>query len=34
MVVCDACSGYAVAEGRPVRQRRLPCCGCGVGWFL
>ncbi|GMH05555.1 hypothetical protein Nepgr_007395 [Nepenthes gracilis] len=26
--------GYAVAEGRPVRQRRLPCCGIGVGWFL
>ncbi|KAJ6751926.1 hypothetical protein OIU85_002352 [Salix viminalis] len=26
--------GYAVAEGRPVRHRRLPCCGCGVGWFL
>lgn len=29
--------GYAVAEGRPVtavRERRLPCCGLGVGWFL
>ncbi|XWS10216.1 hypothetical protein CRYUN_Cryun39dG0056200 [Craigia yunnanensis] len=26
--------GYAVAEGRPVRERRPPCCGCGVGWFL
>ncbi|KAJ0044380.1 hypothetical protein Pint_04886 [Pistacia integerrima] len=26
--------GYAVAEGRPVRERRLPCCGIGVGWFL
>ncbi|KAF2287625.1 hypothetical protein GH714_001928 [Hevea brasiliensis] len=25
---------YAVAEGRPVRERRLPCCGIGVGWFL
>ncbi|ESQ35098.1 hypothetical protein EUTSA_v10008982mg [Eutrema salsugineum] len=25
-----------VAEGRPVtvRQRRLPCCGIGLGWFL
>jgi len=25
-----------VAEGRPVivRQRPLPCCGCGFGWFL
>ncbi|TXG66631.1 hypothetical protein EZV62_007906 [Acer yangbiense] len=27
-------AGYAVAEGRPVRQRRLPCCGIGIGWFL
>ncbi|XP_015899412.2 large ribosomal subunit protein eL20z [Ziziphus jujuba] len=26
--------GYAVAEGRPVRERRLPCCGLGFGWFL
>ncbi|XP_073155590.1 large ribosomal subunit protein eL20z-like [Henckelia pumila] len=26
--------GYTVAEGRPVRERRLPCCGCGFGWFL
>ncbi|XVF04454.1 hypothetical protein REPUB_Repub05bG0084500 [Reevesia pubescens] len=26
--------GYAVAEGRPVREHRLPCCGIGVGWFL
>ena len=26
--------GYAVAEGRPVREGRLPCCGIGVGWFL
>ncbi|KAL6999709.1 hypothetical protein U1Q18_000866 [Sarracenia purpurea var. burkii] len=26
--------GYAVAEGRPIRERRLPCCGCGLGWFL
>uniref|UniRef100_A0A5B7B0X1 60S ribosomal protein L18a-like protein n=1 Tax=Davidia involucrata TaxID=16924 RepID=A0A5B7B0X1_DAVIN len=26
--------GYAVAEGRPVRERRLPCCGVGIGWFL
>uniref|UniRef100_A0A2P2JEM9 60S ribosomal protein L18a-like protein n=1 Tax=Rhizophora mucronata TaxID=61149 RepID=A0A2P2JEM9_RHIMU len=26
--------GYAVAEGRPVRERRLPCCGIGIGWFL
>ncbi|KAK9267138.1 hypothetical protein L1049_009557 [Liquidambar formosana] len=25
---------YAVAEGRPVREHRLPCCGLGVGWFL
>ncbi|GAV61724.1 hypothetical protein CFOL_v3_05250 [Cephalotus follicularis] len=27
-------TGYAVAEGRPVRERRLPCCGIGFGWFL
>ncbi|PKI35857.1 hypothetical protein CRG98_043766 [Punica granatum] len=26
--------GYAVAEGTPVRQRRLPCCGIGCGWCL
>ncbi|KAI6687105.1 hypothetical protein NL676_023933 [Syzygium grande] len=26
--------GYAVAEGRPVRESRMPCCGIGVGWFL
>uniref|UniRef100_A0A5B7B341 Putative 60S ribosomal protein L18a-like protein n=1 Tax=Davidia involucrata TaxID=16924 RepID=A0A5B7B341_DAVIN len=26
--------GYAVAEGRPVREHRLPCCGLGLGWFL
>ncbi|KAG7955328.1 hypothetical protein I3843_11G065600 [Carya illinoinensis] len=26
--------GYAIAEGTPVRERRLPCCGIGVGWFL
>ncbi|KAF5460102.1 hypothetical protein F2P56_019996 [Juglans regia] len=26
--------GYAVAEGRLVRERRLPCCGIGCGWFL
>ncbi|XVE52977.1 hypothetical protein DITRI_Ditri02bG0167800 [Diplodiscus trichospermus] len=26
--------GYAVAEGRPVREGRLPCCGIGCGWFL
>ncbi|KAL6196695.1 hypothetical protein ACLB2K_032309 [Fragaria x ananassa] len=26
--------GYAVAEGRPVRERRLPCCGLGLGWCL
>ncbi|XP_057430052.1 60S ribosomal protein L18a-like protein [Lotus japonicus] len=25
---------YAVAEGRPVRERRLCCCGLGLGWFL
>ncbi|XP_031474400.1 60S ribosomal protein L18a-like protein [Nymphaea colorata] len=26
--------GYAIAEGRPVREPRLPCCGLGLGWFL
>ncbi|XP_038686689.1 60S ribosomal protein L18a-like protein [Tripterygium wilfordii] len=26
--------GYAVAEGRPARERRLPCCGIGLGWCL
>lgn len=30
----QAVTGYAVAEGRPVRQRRLPCCGIGIGWLL
>ncbi|CAN8292946.1 unnamed protein product [Cochlearia groenlandica] len=29
---------HGVAEGRPVivrpRQRRLPCCGIGLGWFF
>ncbi|XP_059665177.1 large ribosomal subunit protein eL20z-like [Cornus florida] len=27
-------SGYAVVEGRPVREPRLPCCGIGIGWIL
>uniref|UniRef100_J3M9S1 Large ribosomal subunit protein eL20 domain-containing protein n=1 Tax=Oryza brachyantha TaxID=4533 RepID=J3M9S1_ORYBR len=27
--------GYGpIAEGRPVRMRRLPCCGLGLGWLL
>ncbi|KZV28213.1 hypothetical protein F511_20879 [Dorcoceras hygrometricum] len=26
--------GYAVSEGRPVNERRVPCCGWGYGWFL
>ncbi|KAL6992270.1 hypothetical protein U1Q18_010379 [Sarracenia purpurea var. burkii] len=26
--------GYAVAEGRPMTEHRLPCCGLGIGWFL
>ncbi|GAB2257868.1 hypothetical protein Droror1_Dr00014028 [Drosera rotundifolia] len=30
----QAVPGYAVAEGTPVRERRLPCCGIGLGWFL
>ncbi|KAJ0016873.1 hypothetical protein Pint_09986 [Pistacia integerrima] len=27
-------SGYDIAEGTPVRERCLPCCGLGMGWFL
>ncbi|KAJ4780813.1 60S ribosomal protein L18a-like protein [Rhynchospora pubera] len=28
-------AGYGtVAEGQPVRRRRLPCCGIGIGWCL
>ncbi|KAK4804817.1 hypothetical protein SAY86_004634 [Trapa natans] len=27
-------TGYAIAEGMPVREHRLPCCGIGIGWFL
>ncbi|XP_068666803.1 large ribosomal subunit protein eL20z-like [Aristolochia californica] len=23
-----------VVEGIPVRERRLPCCGIGIGWIL
>jgi len=31
----QAVPGYAaVATGRPVRERRLPCCGIGLGWFF
>ncbi|KAJ1434227.1 putative 60S ribosomal protein L18a-like protein [Sesbania bispinosa] len=30
----QAVPGYAVAEGRPVRERRLGCCGLGCGWCL
>lgn len=30
----QAVPGYPVAEGRPVRERRLPCCGLGCGWCL
>ncbi|KAL3522668.1 hypothetical protein ACH5RR_015502 [Cinchona calisaya] len=30
----QAVRGYAVAEGRPIREHRLPCCGMGIGWFL
>uniref|UniRef100_A0A7N0RB83 60S ribosomal protein L18a-like protein n=1 Tax=Kalanchoe fedtschenkoi TaxID=63787 RepID=A0A7N0RB83_KALFE len=30
----QAVPGYAVAEGRPVNEHRLPCCGLGFGWFL
>lgn len=30
----QAVPGYAVVEGRPIRERRLPCCGIGCAWFL
>ncbi|XP_072968032.1 large ribosomal subunit protein eL20z-like [Typha angustifolia] len=31
----QAVPGYAaVAEGRPLRMPRLPCCGIGIGWLL
>ncbi|KAL6620697.1 hypothetical protein ACP70R_035836 [Stipagrostis hirtigluma subsp. patula] len=30
----QAVPGYGVVEGRPVRMRRLPCCGLGLGWLL
>ncbi|KAK7331350.1 hypothetical protein VNO77_25573 [Canavalia gladiata] len=26
--------GYAIGDGRPMRERRLPCCGLGLGWLL
>ncbi|KAI4304472.1 hypothetical protein MLD38_039976 [Melastoma candidum] len=26
--------GYPVVEVLRVRERRLPCCGMGIGWFL
>ncbi|KAL4274520.1 hypothetical protein AHAS_Ahas20G0015400 [Arachis hypogaea] len=25
---------YAVLEGHPIRERRLPCCGLGLGWCM
>jgi len=28
----QAVPGYAVPKG--TRERRLPCCGIGMGWFL
>ncbi|KAI0496681.1 hypothetical protein KFK09_023005 [Dendrobium nobile] len=31
----QAVHGYvAVAEGRPLREPRLPCCGIGIAWLL
>ncbi|KAA0064318.1 hypothetical protein IC582_015589 [Cucumis melo] len=30
----QAVPGYAIVEGRPVREPPLPCCGIGIGWFL
>ncbi|KAJ4981869.1 hypothetical protein NE237_032706 [Protea cynaroides] len=25
---------YAAPEGRPIRERSLPCCGFGIGWLF
>ncbi|MED6186053.1 hypothetical protein PIB30_063087 [Stylosanthes scabra] len=25
---------YGVVQGHPIRERRLPCCGLGLGWCL
>ncbi|XP_057540300.1 60S ribosomal protein L18a-like protein [Amaranthus tricolor] len=30
----QAVPGYAVVEGMPMGEHRLPCCGIGCGWFL
>lgn len=30
----QAVPGYAILEGRPFQEARLPCCGIGMGWFL
>ncbi|KMS98251.1 hypothetical protein BVRB_4g094000 [Beta vulgaris subsp. vulgaris] len=30
----QAVPGYVVAEGRPMSEHRLPCCGIGYGWLL
>ncbi|KAJ4765532.1 60S ribosomal protein L18a-like protein [Rhynchospora pubera] len=31
----QAVPGYNVTvEGREMRERRLPCCGIGIGWLL
>ncbi|XP_047311436.1 60S ribosomal protein L18a-like protein [Impatiens glandulifera] len=27
-------TGYAITDELPVRERRLFCCGIGMGWFL
>ncbi|KAK2987800.1 hypothetical protein RJ640_024427 [Escallonia rubra] len=27
-------TGYAVVQGSPLIEHRLPCCGIGIGWFL
>ncbi|KAG5589860.1 hypothetical protein H5410_040374 [Solanum commersonii] len=32
--MCVSSKGYIVAEGRPIREHRLPCCGMGIGWFM
>ncbi|KAI3768732.1 hypothetical protein L2E82_19562 [Cichorium intybus] len=32
--VVDVFQDYAILERRPLRQRRLPCSGIGIGWLL
>lgn len=34
MLLLVVVQGYAILEGRPFQEARLPCCGIGMGWFL